>query len=1173
MSGASEASDVAEPTTVHALHFDEIAIQRMPGIPNGFKVDGLSPGINIIFGPNAAGKTTLVRAVNALLWPPRAPSDAIGVSARFQMDGRGWRLAVDGALATCERDGQPVDSPVAAAGDGRYLLALHDLLAADNQDFAAHIARESSGGYDISAAIVELAFVPKPRPSNATVRALQHARGERIMVRQASAALVDDERRLQRLRTQLEDGQRAADLISPLTTALDYQTAVEDHERAATAVERFPDACARLRSDTLESLANVRDMWEKARELQRAEQQSLSDAQLRRATTHLPDAGLPTGLLAQLRARVDELLTLAAEMQHQDDLMRAARAEQDRARAAIGNAVDDERLATLTVGDVSAFANLADRLEKASAELRGLDALLEWLAPLPLESQADEIERLGMGVSQLHQWLRQGQPTSVPSQVSSPATPWLFVLTIVAILEAIVLAIVAHPALIALAIIPITLLVLHRRAGQTPVPVAPRSDDPRVPVMEAYGRLNLEMPARWERASVETLTDALSLRRAAMRVSEDKRQRWHALPAQRERVRQQLEALRAERAAALVAFGLPPGSATVTLVALAGLVAGWQAASMRLEGADAVRAATEQRQRDLQSNIACDLTAYGYAAVATPADAVGALADFAQREREASDADLAIERAQRRIRDQLEPESQRHAAAVTAFFTYLDLADGDDAALHELFGQYAEWQKARQHLLRSDAALAVAEQRLGMDTALTDVPGWELLQRRSSAEQAAQEREQLRGEISAIDARIDAARQRSDLEQAITHEERQLDRLRDNRAENQATAAGWLLADFIRAHTRDRDRPKVFHRARELFKLITQGRYHLEMSESDPPRFHALDTTTGAGHTLDELSSGTRLQLLISVRIAFVEQQELGPKLPLLLDETLGNSDERRAQAIIDAAILLARDGRQIFYLTAQHDEVDKWRNALAEDQVDHKLIDLVAVRHLAEADRLPLEARQRHNRLASPAPNGHDRQVYSALIGVPDIDPYAPLGAMHLWHLLDDLDVLHHLLNQGVGTWGQLDALFSVVSSALPDHENVLANCRVRARIAEVVLECWRVGRGRPVDRVALRQSGQITDTFFERVRQLADDLDGDAAALVQALYIGRVDRFRRTAVVDLNTWFEEHGYIDSSPVLHPAEAHARALAVARGNEHATPETDAWISTLVTVLWREEAH
>ena len=51
-----------------ALFFTLIEIRRMPGFPKGgLEVDDLCPGVNIIYGPNASGKTTLSRAIHRLL--------------------------------------------------------------------------------------------------------------------------------------------------------------------------------------------------------------------------------------------------------------------------------------------------------------------------------------------------------------------------------------------------------------------------------------------------------------------------------------------------------------------------------------------------------------------------------------------------------------------------------------------------------------------------------------------------------------------------------------------------------------------------------------------------------------------------------------------------------------------------------------------------------------------------------------------------------------------------------------------------------------------------------------------------------------------------------------------------------------------------------------------------
>ena len=57
---------MSEPT----LYFTRIAIDRLDGLePSGFAIENLEPGINVVYGPNASGKTSLSGAIRQLLAP------------------------------------------------------------------------------------------------------------------------------------------------------------------------------------------------------------------------------------------------------------------------------------------------------------------------------------------------------------------------------------------------------------------------------------------------------------------------------------------------------------------------------------------------------------------------------------------------------------------------------------------------------------------------------------------------------------------------------------------------------------------------------------------------------------------------------------------------------------------------------------------------------------------------------------------------------------------------------------------------------------------------------------------------------------------------------------------------------------------------------------------------
>jgi hypothetical protein len=123
---------------------------------------------------------------------------------------------------------------------------------------------------------------------------------------------------------------------------------------------------------------------------------------------------------------------------------------------------------------------------------------------------------------------------------------------------------------------------------------------------------------------------------------------------------------------------------------------------------------------------------------------------------------------------------------------------------------------------------------------------------------------------------------------------------------------GDVLVEHVQDETIEASRPAVFQRANELLATITHGRYELVLAEGKQT-FRAYNTAKQKGFALDELSSGTRVQVLLAVRLAFVEQQEQGARLPIVLDETLANTDDLRAEVIIRSLIELAKEGRQIF--------------------------------------------------------------------------------------------------------------------------------------------------------------------------------------------------------------------------------------------------------------------
>ncbi|MBA1149607.1 hypothetical protein H0Z60_21410, partial [Ectothiorhodospiraceae bacterium WFHF3C12] len=103
-----------------------------------------------------------------------------------------------------------------------------------------------------------------------------------------------------------------------------------------------------------------------------------------------------------------------------------------------------------------------------------------------------------------------------------------------------------------------------------------------------------------------------------------------------------------------------------------------------------------------------------------------------------------------------------------------------------------------------------------------------------------------------------------------------------------------------------------------------------------------------------------------------------------------------------------------------------------------------------------------------------------------------------------------------------------------------------------------------RPVDRIALEASGAVSETFIDRVAEVAAEVDGEGEALIAALREGRVSRFQSSKTDELDQWLREQGYIDSSQPLPAEERERRTLMEAAGSASAAEirEQVAWLET-----------
>ncbi len=1148
------------------LHVNRVEVRRMPGFPAGFTLTDLCEGINIIYGPNASGKSTTAQTIQALLWPGIAPNRA-AFRGQLRLAGSDWLVEYDAGHSRVQRDGSDLDRLDIAPPEtrDRYILTLHDLLSADNASFAEDILRESAGGYDTGAALQQLDYREKTSRPTKEINRVKSATQAVQDARKAQRALRKEESDLHALRIQRETANEARSHAELLRAAIKYAQARHALDDAQRMVKPFPDQISKLTGHEAEDLDKLRMRLLNAHQQRIAAEATIRTGNGMLAATGLSDTEITEGAIRALWEQARRLQDLSHQIDGRTQDIEGAKRERDAARARIVHDLSEERLSRLDTAGLRQVVDSTRRYEALVAERAAQDTLASWWGSV---KPPGELVQLREGISLLNRLLRLSSAEEIAGESRSQGGIW--VVLALAIGQTVLLAVLVHPVFLVLAVVAIVIVFARRK------PQPSTMEQQAAYLRQEYQKLGIDQPIRWTADEMEKLADQLADRFRQAVIDDEKATRWASLQSDRDRVEQLRLAAEAEQACLQEAFGLHPIVDSASLALLANSLANWQSADGRVQEAAGKRAATMVQHREQLDAINTSLSRFGYPAVASDDAARGYIEDLAARYQNFVQAQNAVRTAQASLNDSILPEIERIETERRTIFDRLGLADDDEVTLRHWLNRLPDYQDAMKALEQARFTFDSTAASLEPHPDLKDQPIELLAVSLREAEEQASRYDAVNELIIQIETRINQAKHERNLEVGLADEQESLNALREARERDYRTVTGWTLGAFIRQRTRDHDRPRVFHRAREIFSRITQGRYRLEFEEHPSPTFRASDMTTGVGHGLNELSSATRLQLLIAVRVAFVEEMETGPKLPILLDETLGNSDEQRARAIIDAMIEICRDGRQVFYFTAQTDEVGKWVGMLkGYPAVPYKTVNLTEARGLAEFEQHPpLEIVAPPSSLV-PAPNGMTRLEYGRMLRVSGINCWIrDIGGIHLWYLISDLDLLHQLISIGITTWGQLRNLRELGGQALFDgRQQALLQADARANLLRVILEAWRIGRGRPVDRLVIIDSGAVSDIFINDVSALAEHVDRDASRLIAALEQKKVPNFRTKSITLLRTYLQQHGYLSAGEPLGSDEVRIRALAAAGDDIAAGHISAGEIDELMALLGLHPRH
>lgn len=1112
------------------MKLERLEIARLQGFSTGFCLQNLASDINLITGPNAIGKSSLVRALRLLLGKPDKADPLVTLAAEFSEGDVRWRVDRMGQEIEWKRNGAPVAHPNLPGAEqiGRYWLSMEDLVKADATDasLAQELQRELCGGFDLDAVRTYLG----PRHGTSDRNKFDDARKSVLEAERHADALHKRQQAIPELEANICRARQAKEQVRLIGQAKQLLKAMRASKDATSRIAMFPENMDKITGQELERIEQLNLRLEASQEAQKEQQRALQQAQASLkdsglAVCDLDKAGTDLNVLEQILHGIKDLLK---DQKERESDQRQQEAAVHTASGALGGDAAPN-LTEDTLGKAEGFARDFLKLREEANQLE------QRIAQFGEPPDEREVRNHHKGVDALRDWLTAQSQQPNRRQIAAPL--WISLLLAIAIIPGFFLLPPLMPAALALPLflaLVWALWKLRSSSGNEAQQIAARQ----------FEETGIVAPT-WNPAAVRARLKEIEENLARMEARRHMAEGAEAARARLTSIGKQILEKQEDRKRLNESLGFNPLLPVTALDRFIGLAKDWEKAQSDLEITNRKLSDVE---RGLQEALekGKGILARWQEDVPETIDQVQLSAEyeaFKHKLERAREASRAVKIAERLGKDK-DIEIAQHEQDVARVYRDAGLREAEHHRLIECVQEHESWKSARAQLTEAETLEKQFRSELQGEEALMAIldSGDEsaLDEHLKAKEQLAARLEELRNERAEAESEIRHAETHHALQDAIAKRkdaEVNLEQKRDELLANRATE---LLLRQVEQAYRATHEPEVLRQANALFQQVTANAFELRLGDSDG--FQAWNTQQGTLCKLEELSTGTRMQLLLAVRVAWVQSQcQDGRMLPLFLDEALTTSDENRFMIVARSLDQISRTtGIQVIYLSARRHEHHLWRTALRRDP--HR-IDLAALRGQAvdeshEFSVTPPEP--------IPAPEG-DAVEYAKRLGVPSVHPALDPGEIHLFHILrDDLDRLHEFMQTlRIASLGQLESYLCQGIAIEHQGDTHTTYLLERCRAARAWVSAWQEGRGRPVSALELEVSGAFSPVFMRRARALANskDISGDASSMLTALRRGALKGFQTKKIDDFENWLTEHRYLDDRAVLSRDERRQRVL------------------------------
>ena len=1151
-----------------ALIIKELSLKKMPGFPSGMKsISSLAININVIAGPNASGKSSTARIIQDMIWKQNI--ERIQLQSRLSIDEKIWDINIDNGHYSSQCNGIDDTLPSIPAYDEskRYFLALHELIREDDKNLAAEILRETIGGYNLQEAHNALGYrATTPSLALSEYKNYETKRKHVDDIKTKQQSLQKEEEKLSVLNKKYEEAKDASKLKELYGRLIDFLKAKEHYATLEVNKSLYPPQIALLVGNEDVVLSKLEEKIEKTTQAITEICRDKASIESELLALKIPEDGFDSVILDELSENVDNLSILERNIENRR--VDIAKNEQE-TKVVLSRLFSTLKSEDLDALDLESIHDLDDFFEEAHRLLNKKRELENEINKLNSEKreQNNSEENLYTAIRLLLSWFEKDETSSTTSR-------WLLWVLLLLGLITVPLTYLYGWMIGLIGVFGMLLFILFKgRDAETPKSV----QETRV---NDFKRIAILEPVIWQEEEVSKRLEELHQELHEVKQQNEINRRLAELNSLLEQVEPQFEALETKRQSWISKLSNIPELNTENIESYSGLywflkdLQKWQKHNNEFQAKKRSGAKQKQIYSETLTHINSILTELAVQNASDVASAKAILKKMNEDENKRS----ALIRDSKHLevrKNDYEASNAKDREELQAIYSRLSLKGGAIDDLRDLLSKKTEYdnlekefEQANRRLIEMERQLIEHSMYINEKEALSTLSIEEAEEQKEHFTILSNKTESLYTEIAKIEARVNKEKTGRELEVALAEKELVLDDLEQNYLNTISSITGDLIVNSLKKKTQEHSSSKVFKRANELFNKITRGHYELILDDSEGASFRAKDTMLNQGQPLDHLSSGTRIQLLIAVRLAFIESQESGVKLPILADEVLANSDDLRATQIIEALIEISKEGRQVFYFTAQTDELKKWQEHLAmhadvdgkiitlkgqaNEQIDYNLDELSVIPSLQFAD--------------IPSPANYSNEEYHKLINPPSYHllKHTP-NQLYLSYLIEDNKLLHGCLQRGIQYYGQLNSYVKHQGKMEGLNDATLTVIDSKVELLTSYQKMYQIGRPKPIDRAVLQDSAAVSDVFMDVVYAKLKEVDHNPQLLIEALRAGEVPRFMRAKIEELEDYLFKFNYLDGNDRLTPEEIEIQIHALLSRMELSVDEAERFLKRVMS--------